>query len=116
MQDYSGETSVTSVLGVWDGISESGSASRDVYRLEAGDVIEPCYYAYDSETLEYAFDFYGDAYVCGDELEIDYDYLYDGDYYYSFEIYDYYGNAVYNDFVMFGMETDESGYVELFYY
>ncbi len=116
MQDYSGETSVTSVLGVWDGISESGSASRDVYRLEAGDVIEPCYYAYDSETLEYAFDFYGDAYVCGDELEIDYDYLYDGDYYYSFEIYDYYGNAVYTDFVMFGMETDESGYVELFYY
>ena len=43
-------------------------------------------------------------------------YLYDGDYYYSFEIYDYYGNAVYTDFVMFGIETDEIGNVELFYY
>ncbi len=116
MQDYSGGTAVTTVLGVWDGISESGSASRDVYGLKSGDVIEPCYYAYDAETLEYAFDFYGAAYVCEGDLLIDYDYLYDGDYYYSFEIYDYYGNAVYTDFVMFGIETDEIGNVELFYY
>ena len=63
-----------------------------------------------------AFDFYGAAYVCEGDLLIDYDYLYDGDYYYSFEIYDYYGNAVYTDFVMFGIETDEIGNVELFYY
>ena len=34
----------------------------------------------------------------------------------TFEIYDYYGNAVYTDFVMFGIETDEIGNVELFYY
>lgn len=116
MQDYSGDTAVTTVLGAWDGISESGSAARELYKIQAGDVIEPCYYAYDAETLEYAFDFYGAEYVCDGELTVDYDYLYDGDYYYSFEIYDFYGNAVYTDFVLFGIETSEDGYVDLFYY
>ncbi|MCM1054791.1 MAG: clostripain-related cysteine peptidase [Bacteroides sp.] len=107
---------VTSVLGVWDGIDENGSAARDVYQLKAGDVIEPCYYAYDAETLEYAFDFYGWEYVCDGELRIDYDCLYDGDYYYAFEIYDYYGNSLYTDFVLFGAESDEYGGIDLFYY
>lgn len=116
MQDYSGDTAVTTVLGAWDGISESGSAARDLYKIQAGDIIEPCYYAYDAETLEYAFDFYGAEYVCDGELTVDYDYLYDGDYYYAFEIYDFYGNALYTDFVLFGIETNEDGYVDLFYY
>lgn len=113
-QTYGAET-ITEVLGVWDGISESGSVSRDIYQLKDGDRIEPCYLAYNAETLEYAFDFYGNAYVCEGELMIDYDYLYDGDYYYSFEIYDYYGNALYTDFVLFGIETTEEG-VQLYYY
>lgn len=116
MQDYSGDTAVTTVLGAWDGISESGSAARELYKIQAGDVIEPCYYAYDAETLEYAFDFYGSEYVCDGELTVDYDYLYDGDYYYSFEIYDFYGNAVYTDFVLFGIESNDEGSVDLFYY
>lgn len=114
-QSY-GEYTVTTVLGVWDGIDESGSAARDVYQLKAGDIIEPCYYAYDAETLEYAFDFYGNEYVCEGELQIDYDYLYEGDYYYAFEIYDYYGNALYTDFVLFGIENNSEGGIDLFYY
>lgn len=115
-QSYNGGT-VTEVLGVWGGISESGSAARDVYQLKAGDIIEPCYYAYDSETLEYAFDFCGYEYICDGELQIDYDYLYEGDYYYAFEIYDYYGNALYTDFVLFGIENSyEGGGIDIFYY
>ena len=114
-QSYNSST-VTEVLGVWDGINESGSAARDIYQLKAGDVIEPCYYAYDAETLEYVFDFYGNEYVCDGELQIDYDYLYEGDYYYAFEIYDYYGNALYTDFVLFGIENNLEGGIDLFYY
>lgn len=114
-QSYGYDT-VTEVLGVWDGIDDSGSAARDFYQLQAGDVIMPCYYAYNADTLEYAFDYYGFEYVCDGVLQIDYDYLYDGDYYYSFEIYDYYGNSLYTDFVLFGIESSSENGVELFYY
>lgn len=110
-QDYSTDEVITTILGVWDGISDSGSAARDMYQLQAGDVIEPCYYAYDAETLEYVTDFYGEEYVYDGYSEIGYGEMYYGDYYYSFEIYDYYGNVLYTDFVLFGI--DEEG---LYYY
>lgn len=105
------DTVSTEILGVWAGINQDGSAARDVYRLEKGDKIEPCYSAYNASTYEYADDFYGDAYYYSGDDSVIMDYLYDGDYYYSFEINDYYGNTIYTDFVLFGFENGE-----LFYY
>lgn len=101
----------TDILGAWEGIDESGSAAREVYQLQFGDRIEPCYYAYDPFTFEYVTDYYGDEYVYTGSGKIGIDYLYDGDYYYAFEINDYFGNTLYTDFVMFGIEDGE-----LFYY
>lgn len=102
--EYSGMT--TEILGAWDGISESGSASRDLYQLEAGDRICPCYPAYSAETGEYVFDYYGADYVYTGNSLIDEEILYEGEYYYAFEIYDVYDNAVYTDFVLFGVDED----------
>ena len=108
--DYDGMT--TEILGAWDGISESGSAARDLYQLQVGDRICPCYPAYDAYTGEYMLDFYGEDYIYDGNSEIGEDLLYEGDYYYAFEIYDLYGNAVYTDFVLFGLDEDGS----LYYY
>ena len=102
----------TEILGIWDGISESGSASRDLYQLQVGDRISPCYPAYDAYTGEYVMDFYGFDYIYYGDSEIVEDILYEGDYYYAFEIYDLYDNAFYTDFVLFGVDEDGT----LYYY
>lgn len=110
-QSYTDDETVTEVLGAWDGISENGSAARDLIQLKKGDIIEPCYPAYDAATYEYYDDYYGDEYVYDGDPYWEMGFLPDGDYYYSFEIYDYYGNGLYPDFVLFNIEDGE-----LFYY
>ena len=111
-QTYTEDDMITEILGVWDGISENGSAARDLIQLEIGDVIEPCYPAYDAVTYEYVDDYYGDQYVYDGSPYLDMGFLPDGDYYYSFEIYDYYNNGLYPDFVLFGVEDGELYYYE----
>ena len=111
-QSYSYSGMTTEILGAWDGIDQYGSADRDLYQLQAGDRICPCYPAYDAYTYEYVLDFYGYDYVYTGNAEIGEDLLYEGDYYYAFEIYDLYGNALYTDFVLFGVDADGS----LYYY
>ena len=111
-ETYYGYGMTTEILGIWDGINENGSASRELYQLQIGDRICPCYPAYDSLTGEYVDDFYGDDYVYTGNAGIGEELLYEGDYYYAFEIYDLYDNTVYTDFVLFGV--DEDG--ELYYY
>lgn len=110
-QSYKDSGMTTEILGAWDGISENGSAARELYQLKAGDIIEPYYDAYDAVTYEYVDYYYGDKYIYDGNSEIGMGFLPDGDYYYSFEIYDYYGNGLYTDFVLFGIEGDE-----LYYY
>lgn len=101
----------TDIIGAWEGIDENGSAAKEVYLLQRGDTIQPCYYAYDASTYEYAGDYYGDEYTYTGSGSIIMDYLYDGDYYYAYEINDYFGNTLYTDFVLFGLENGE-----LYYY
>lgn len=107
---YTGMT--TEILGIWEGIDEYGSAGRELYQLQPGDRICPCYPAYDPYTFEYLFDYYGEDYVYTGNAEIGEDLLYEGDYYYAFEIYDLFGNTLYTDFVLFGVDADGS----LYYY
>ena len=109
-QTYEVSEMTTEILGAWDGISESGSASRDLYRLQAGDRICPCYPAYSSETGEYMFDYYGDDYIYDGNSLIDEELLYESDYYYAFEIYDVYNNVLYTDFIQFGLGEDGTIY------
>lgn len=109
-QTYLTNSMTTEILGVWDGISESGGVSRNLYQLEKGDVIEPCYPAYDYETGEYVCDYYGEKYIYNGLSLTDEELLYEGDYYYAFEIYDIYGNVLYTDFVMLGVGEDGSIY------
>ena len=111
-QSYYYDGMITEILGAWDGIDQYGSASRELYRLQVGDRICPCYPAYDPDTFEYVLDYYGEDYIYTGSAEITEDLLYEGDYYYAFEIYDLYGNALYTDFVLFGVDADGS----LYYY
>lgn len=111
MQTYYEDETVTEALGTWAGVDEYGAAAREVYQLMDGDVIEPCYPAYDAETFEYEADYCGDPYVYSSRDVFGYDYLEDADYYYSFQIDDYFGNSLYTDYVMFGVEDGE-----LYYY
>ena len=109
-QSYYYDGMTTEILGIWNGISENGSAGRDLYQLQVGDRICPCYPAYDPYTFEYVMDFYGDDYIYTGNAEIGEDLLYEGDYYYAFEIYDLYDNAFYTDFVLLGLDEDGSIY------
>lgn len=111
-QSYSLGGMTTEILGVWDGIDEYGSASRDISQLQNGDRICPVYPVYDIDTGDYVFDYYGDDYVYDGNSRIDEELLYEGDYYYAFQIYDIYDNALYTDFVLFGVDSDGS----LYYY
>lgn len=112
VQTYKNGGTVVDILGTWDGVDEYGAAAKQVYRLRDGDVIEPCYYAYDPETFEYICDYYGSEYVYNSRDTFGLDYLEDADYYYAFEIYDCYDNALYTDFVLFGFEDGEIYYYE----
>ena len=111
-QSYYYDGMITEILGAWDGINEYGSAARELYQLQTGDRICPVYPAYDSYTFEYVMDYYGEDYVYYGNDEIGEDLLYEGDYYYAFEIYDVYDNVLYTDFVLFGVGADGS----LYYY
>lgn len=111
-QTYYENETVTEALGTWSGVDESGAVARDVYPLVNGDEIEPCYPAYDAETFEYECYYYGDPYIYSDTDTFGYDFLEDADYYYSFEINDYYDNTLYTDFVLFGVEDGELYYYE----
>ena len=107
-QTYGYDYMTTEVMGIWNGINANGSASREVYQLKSGDRVCPCYPAYDVYSGEYVADYYGDDYVYNGDPEIEYDMLYEGDYYYAFEIYDLFDNVFYSDFVLFGVESDGS--------
>ena len=107
-QTYYSDEMTTEILGTWNGIGENGSASREVYQLQSGDRICPYYPAYDVDTWKYVTDYYGDDYIYTGTPEIEYDMLYESDYYYAFQIYDLYGNMFNTDFVLFGVEEDGS--------
>ena len=109
-QSYYDDGMTTEIIGASDGIDQYGSAARELYRLQVGDRICPCYPAYDAYTFEYVMDFYGDNYIYTGNPYIGEDLLYEGDYYYAFEIYDLYGNALYTDFVLFGVDEDGTVY------
>ena len=106
--EYDGEYDEWCVIGIWDGIDEeTGMASREVYELQEGDVITPAYYWFSVDDDEDWY--YGDDIVVDGDLEITYEYLPEGVYYYCFELHDIYGNVYYTPFTL--QYVDEDGEV-----
>ncbi len=71
-------------------------------KLKDGDVIVPLYDCLDIDDA-----YYGEEYTVSGDISIDYDYIDEGDYYYSFCIYDLFGDYLMTDYVSFSV--DENG-------
>lgn len=93
------------IEGAWDGINEAGAASRDIIKIESGDKITPVYYAYDLDTFDEAA-YEGAEYEVRGTLEINYEYLAVGEYYYAFNIDDIYGDYYISDVAIFNIDED----------
>ncbi len=111
-QYFDGEYYECEIIGVTSDVQDDGSSAREVSSLEIGDIITPCYYAYDALTGEYDGYYYGDDYTYTGDNGIYYESLYDADYYYGYEIYDIFENVIYTDFILFGVEGEEIYFYE----
>ena len=107
VQYFDGEYYESEITGIWEVFDESGASARDIYDLEIGDIICPYYDAYETATGEWNDYYYGDNYEYVGDNTISYEPLYDGDYYYGFEIYDIFENVIYTDFALFTVEGED---------
>ncbi|MBQ9886652.1 MAG: hypothetical protein IJM37_07335 [Lachnospiraceae bacterium] len=96
--DYSNVFGSFSVLGVWEGISESGQAGRSTLTINKGDVIRPVYETFDDKKI------YGDEYIAGDDFNIEVGMLEDAYYSYTYEIIDVFGNSTFTDEAVYHIE------------
>lgn len=109
--EYDWEYDEWCVIGIWDGIDEeTGMASREVYELQDGDVITPAYYWFSVDDDEDWY--YGDDIVVDGDIEITYEYLPEGVYYYCFELHDIYGNVYYTPFTLQYVDGDGEVWVD----
>ena len=108
------DSGVVKVEGVWEGIDDYGAADKSMIKLQSGDSITPTYFSVDDEG--YDMDGYeGEAYKVkskNGDLRIGYDYLFEGDYEYSFCITDIFGDDYITDPVTFNL--DEYGNVSFY--
>ena len=96
------------VDGAWEGIDDYGASDKDIVKLKKGDEITPTYFNIDEDGYDLD-EFEGDAYKIESDkgkLRIDYDYLYPGDYSYSFCITDIYGDDYITDLVTFNISNN----------
>lgn len=94
------------VEGAWDGLTDYGAASREIIKLQPGDVIVPRYYAYAIDSDD-EYTYYGGEFVVTLKTRIYYDIMEDGDYYFSFCIDDIYGDYYLSDSAAFNVEDGE---------
>ncbi len=93
----------TAIDGAWDGINDNGIPAKEIKKLKTGDVIVPLYYL-DTENDDM---FSGDEYNFTEGDSIIYDFLPEGEYEYSFDIQDVYGDFYFTDYTNFGVENGE---------
>lgn len=99
------------VLGVWDGTDvDTSIAARGTHPLKEGDIILPLFEAYSldgdgNESEEWA----GYEIIAGSngEITLEEQDLYEGEYYYSFQLTDIFGQAYESDGISLFMEADE---------
>ena len=100
--DY--DTGNVTVEGTWDGIEDNGMASREVRKLKEGDELIPVYWSM-SLSSDDEPEYTGIEYTVDNNMNISYDLLADGNYCYSFMIFDVYGDYYQTDFEIFNMEN-----------
>ena len=97
---YHRDTAEYEVIGTWDGIdSETGMSSREVRKLQDGDLVEFVFEAYDLTTGEDA-SFVGGGFTVAGSVIAEEAILFDGVYYYQYEITDIFGNIYQSDFAV----------------
>lgn len=95
------------VLGTWDGIdAETGMSSRDVKKLKDGDVVDFVFDAADLKTGEDA-SFVGGGFTVSGPVVAEEATLFDGTYYYEYEITDIFGNTYTSDFAIITVVNGE---------
>ncbi len=101
MNYVDGENYSMEIIGAWEGIDElTGEAAREIVKLKRGDIITPRYYTFTRST-GIVDEYFGEEYVFSNSPEIIEDYLFVGDYYYSFQIDDIFGKSLYTDCAVF---------------
>ncbi len=99
------------ILDTWDGVGATGAASRGTGKVSVGDVIIPCYDAYDLDADE-ELSYTGNEYtVMG--MNLQFAPLENGIYLYSFYIDDVFGNYYESEFVQFEVNDGEIFFSEL---
>lgn len=97
---YHNDTAEYEVIGTWDGIdSETGMSSREVKKLQDGDQVEFVFEAYDLTTGEDA-SFVSGGFTVSEPVTAEEATLFDGVYYYQYEITDIFGNTYQSDFAV----------------
>ena len=97
------------IEGTWDGIDEYGASDKRILKLRNGDSITPMYFSIDDEGDDMD-EYEGETYTLKSKkgnLKVGYDYLYEGDYAYSFCITDIFGDDYVTDPVTFNLENGE---------
>lgn len=100
------------IEGAWDGIAESGAASRDFKKLTDGDKIIPLYKSITLDDKMNEKDYSGQEYQVTGTLELVYGLLDIGDFLYAFEIDDIYSDYYLTEFEAF--HVDEQGQVSFY--
>lgn len=95
------------VIGIWDGLeAESGMASRDIKKLADGDEVEFIFDAADLDSGEDA-SFIGGGFTVSGPVTVQEAELFDGTYYYEYEITDIFGNTYESDFAILTVTDGE---------
>ena len=93
------------IEGAWDGIAESGAASREFKKLKDGDKITPGYISLNVDTNETA-SYLGQEFTVSGELKVDYSVMDEGEFMYAFVIEDIYSDYLDTDLVNFSVDAE----------
>ncbi len=97
---YHRDTAQYEVIGTWDGIdSGTGMSSREVRKLQDGDSVAFVFEAYDLDTGKDA-SFVGGGFTVNGPVIAEEATLFDGVYYYQYEITDIFGRTYQSDFAV----------------
>ena len=95
------------IYGAWEGIdSESGMSAKDIVKIKDGDKITLLFDSYDADNDESNI-YETDTFTVNGPLVVEESELFDGDYMYSYEITDIFGNVKDSDPVIMTCENGE---------
>ncbi|MEA5041862.1 MAG: clostripain-related cysteine peptidase [Oscillibacter ruminantium] len=104
---YHMDSGVYEVIGTWDGVdAQSGMASRDVRKLQDGDTVDFVFDAADLNTGEDT-SFVAEGFTVSGPIIAEEAVLFDGTYYYEYELTDLFGNVYTSDLAVLTVENGE---------